>query len=453
MQILLDILPLLNNEVTLNIRVLQEIIKSCYCISSGGVTMKNLSRWAGSGASYRTIQRFFGTEIAWITLNIILFQIWLDDQGIKFDQTRFVLAVDEVVVTKSRKQTYGVGWFYSSIIQKVCPSICTQVVSLIDTKKRRSFPLQEDQQFYRKPKKEVSQQKEKKSTKRKTSGRPPGSKNKNKTIDDKAIYTSLNKLLSVIMICLSKIWISPKYCVADGKYGNKNGVLIAQGNGLELISKLNKTSNLYFPYVKPGGVKQKGKRKYGNKLENLSEEYLVKTEVDAKGIKTEIYHYPAMYSRRIYCKINIVIIKVTKPNGKTCKVILFSSCLKLTWEQIINIYSCRFQIEFNFRDAKQYFGLSDFKNTKKQTVHNAINFSFFMVNISNILRSRMAKELDCEQMSIQDLKAVFRAQYYVDAVINYVVKNQEINLTEEQQKELWTIGAINLTKSTENKAA
>ena len=32
---------------------------------TGRVTMLGLSRWAGKGGSYRTVQRFFNTAIAW----------------------------------------------------------------------------------------------------------------------------------------------------------------------------------------------------------------------------------------------------------------------------------------------------------------------------------------------------------------------------------------------------
>lgn len=42
--------------------------------------------------------------------------------------------------------------------------------------------------------------------------------------------------------------------------------------------------------------------------------------------------------------------------------ILFSSDVELGWEKLIDYYSLRFQIEFNFRDAKQHFGLEDFMN-------------------------------------------------------------------------------------------
>ena len=35
---------------------------------SGRVTMLGISRWAGQGGSYRTVQRFFYTVLPWATL-------------------------------------------------------------------------------------------------------------------------------------------------------------------------------------------------------------------------------------------------------------------------------------------------------------------------------------------------------------------------------------------------
>ena len=40
-------------------------------------------------------------------------------------------------------------------------------------------------------------------------------------------------------------------------------------------------------------------------------------------------------------------------------VVLFSTDLSLSYEKIIDYYSLRFQIEFVFRDAKQYWGMED----------------------------------------------------------------------------------------------
>jgi len=47
--------------------------------------------------------------------------------------------------------------------------------------------------------------------------------------------------------------------------------------------------------------------------------------------------------------------------------------LELSYQKIVHFYSLRFQIEFNFRDAKQFFGLQDFINVKEKRIHNFIN--------------------------------------------------------------------------------
>lgn len=39
---------------------------------TGRVTMRGIARWAGTGGSYRTIQRFFTTSLSWATLQWVL---------------------------------------------------------------------------------------------------------------------------------------------------------------------------------------------------------------------------------------------------------------------------------------------------------------------------------------------------------------------------------------------
>ena len=45
------------------------IIVHSLLIMNGRITMLSISRWAGKGGSYRTIQRFFQKEIDWLTVN------------------------------------------------------------------------------------------------------------------------------------------------------------------------------------------------------------------------------------------------------------------------------------------------------------------------------------------------------------------------------------------------
>ena len=69
---------------------------------SGRVTMRGLSRWAGKGGSYRTIQRFFNTSLHWCHLN------WLLIRHHVLDTDAVVLmSGDHGVVTKAGKRTSG----------------------------------------------------------------------------------------------------------------------------------------------------------------------------------------------------------------------------------------------------------------------------------------------------------------------------------------------------------
>jgi len=79
----------------------------------------------------------------------------------------------------------------------------------------------------------------------------------------------------------------------------------------------------------------------------------------------------------------------------------------LAYEKLIDYYRLRFQIEFNFRDAKQYWGLEDFMNTKPRPLTNALNLSFFMVNVSQVLLAEYRQSIP--QAGVLDLKSYYRA--------------------------------------------
>jgi putative transposase len=56
------------------------IVKSMFTMT-GRITMIGMSRWSEKGGSYRTIQRFFNKNIAWLSLNWLLIQSVLEKIG------------------------------------------------------------------------------------------------------------------------------------------------------------------------------------------------------------------------------------------------------------------------------------------------------------------------------------------------------------------------------------
>ncbi len=117
--------------------------------------------------------------------------------------------------------------------------------------------------------------------------------------------------------------------------------------------------------------------------------------------------------------IKVVIIQNTNPETKQVgQTILFSNDLIIDPVLLIKYYSLRFQIEFDFRDAKQFFGLSDFKNYKQNQLNNAVNIAFTCQIVSQIILEKYKKLFKNEKISITDLKAIQKAQMCYNYFLN-----------------------------------
>jgi putative transposase len=230
------------------------------------------------------------------------------------------------------------------------------------------------------------------------------------------------------------------YIALDGKYGNNNATQMVRGCGLHLISKLRYDSGLYFPYDGPNAGRGP-RRKYGKKVsyDNMPAHYLRQTQTE-KEIRTHIYQAQLLHSEFAQ-PLNVIIIHRT--NLKTqarAHVALFSSDLGLGYEQLIVSYSRRFQLEFNFRDAKQYWGLEDFMTIKETAVTNAANLSVFMVNICRPLLPPFREENP--DFGVLYLKAHFRAHKYVLGRIKLLPQKPEPILIVRSLDQISRLGSV-----------
>ena len=116
------------------------IISQAMLSMTGRVTMLGISRWAGKGGSYRTIQRFYSTIIPWTQVLIRLFK-----QHLYNAENEYFMVGDESVVTKSGKETHGIDYFFSGLLNKVVKSVAIFSISLVSVEDRHSYPLQVEQ--------------------------------------------------------------------------------------------------------------------------------------------------------------------------------------------------------------------------------------------------------------------------------------------------------------------
>jgi DDE superfamily endonuclease len=414
------------------LRQLGRVIEAMLSIS-GRVTMRGLSRWSGKGGSYRTIQRVFNTSLHWCQLNWLLIRHHLLDAD-----DVVLMSGDHVVVTKSGKTTYGLDRFFSSLYGKAVPGLCFLSLSLLSVKRRTSYPVVTEQ--VDKPSDALVQEpsKQKASGRR---GRPKGSKNRNRRAGE--LRPSLGFIQEHIKRLLEQIGDAFKvvYFIFDGELGHNNAMQMVRQVGLHLVSKLRYNSALYFPYDGPY-CGRGPRRKYGKKLDyrNIPSAYLQATSID-EGIETNIYQM-SLWHKKFAEMLNIVvIIKTNLQTHKTAHVVLFSSDLTLGYDHLIDYYRLRFQLEFNFRDAKQYWGLEDFMNVNARPVYNGANLALFMVNVSHALIRPMRAQWSA--FSVNDLKAWFRGQKYVIETLKLLPEPPDSNFIDQVVSKMAALGRVN----------
>jgi putative transposase len=400
---------------------------------TGRVTMRGLARWSGQGGSYRTIQRFFHPHMSWDRLHWLLIRHHLLDHD-----DVILMGGDDVVVTKSGQATYGVDRFFSALYGKTVPGLCCLSLSLISVKRRTSYPVMREQhhKLHTEEPQEVCEPKSQRKR-----GRPQGSKNQNRrevTLSPALgfVHETINRVLQLIGDHLKVM-----YCVFDGAFGHHDALQMVRQLGLPLIANLRHDTALYFPYEGPYAGRGK-RKKYGKKLDcqHIPNDYLKEDLVD-KDTRTRIYHMP-LWQKKCADLLNIVVLVKMKLKTQTvAHVILFSSDLNLSSDQLIDYYRLRFQLAFNVRDAKQYWGLEDFMVVKQTPVDNSANLAMFMVNLSHaVMRPRRPHG---PELSVTDLKAWFRRKKYVVDTLKWLPEMPEPIFIDQAMAKVAALGRVN----------
>jgi len=404
---------------TTTCRQLHRIVLAMLCMT-GRITQLGISRWTDNGGSYRTIQRFFHTSIDWSEVQWLFFQL-----TVKYQDAVYLLAGDESPVSKSGKKTHGVDWFFSSIHDKVMRGLGFFSIALIDVTKRQAYSLcteqivrSEEEKEQAKKRKELRKPRSRQSSPKKPRGRPKGSKNKNKA--EVTLSAELSRILAQVQKVLVRIGnkIRIVYFVLDGHFGNHAACSMVRQAGLHLISKMHYNAELYLQPTAQEKA-QRHKLKYGARIAyaHLPEE-LRRSSKTEDGYRSEVYQARCLH-KHFADPINVVIIVRTHlETQRVGHVVLFSSDLSLDALKLVDYYALRFQIEFTFRDAKQYFGLEDFMGIKETSVANAVGLSFFMVNLSRYWLDHLRTSYP--GAGVNDLKSYCRAQHYIDEILKFV---------------------------------
>ena len=99
-----------------------------------------------------------------------------------------------------------------------------------------------------------------------------------------------------------------------------------------------------------------------------------------EGLEGKAYTLHA-YSKAMKRKVRLVIWIM--PNNK--HKLFFSTKLTMTGEEVLRTYRSRFQIEFCYRDAKQFVGLTHCQARHTRQLDFSYNASFSALNVAKVM--------------------------------------------------------------------
>ncbi len=355
---------------------------------SGRANFTNLSRY--SDLCEKTYRRQYQRSFNFIKFNSLLIE-----QGIG-NTVPIILAVDCSFISKSGKHTYGLDNFYHGSASKTEEGLEISAMAVVDVSRNISYSLSVQQTPATKATLVAHQEKE---TEPET--------------------TRINYYLEQLEATVPYLPSSVKHIVTDGFYSKikwVNGVINLQ---LHAIGKLRRDANLRYLYQ--GEYCGRGRpRKYAGKVDFTKQDQLeLVTQLD-DGVNLYTAIVWSMSLKRL-----IRLVYIHKNSGSSCGTyaLLFSTDLQLDAYSIYIYYKARFQIEFLFRDSKQFTGLEDCQARDLTKLDFHFNSCLTALNLSKL---DALEQNDCSGNHRQE-NVVFSMASYKRRALNHHLLELFIN--------------------------
>lgn len=354
--------------------------------SIGKKTFRNLARYMQ--ITEHTFARQMSKTFDFIGLNSAMI-----NSSISVGEV-LIAAQDSTFIPKSGKSTYGIDFFWNGAASKSQKGLELDVISVvkISANRKEAYSLSAQQ----------------------TPADPtPKAERKKKKITEP---TKIDSYLDHVKKAAPKLLeLDIKYIAVDAfftKIKYIDGVVML---GLHAIGKLRKDARLLRIYNGP--QKARGRKRKTDKRKISPEDFHNSTVIEIKDEndnKIEIRTCVA-YSVSLRRSIKVIWVKKFIDANKYGEAFLFSTDTEIDALLIYQFYVARFQIEFIFRDAKGFTGLTDCQSRDARRLHFHFNASLLALNV--------AKIQDNEKQQSEEKSYVFSItnwarKYHVEIVIN-----------------------------------
>lgn len=315
---------------------------------------------------------------------------------------RKAIAIDPSFITKSGKHTPWAGYFWSGCAGAVKRGLEILGIGLIDVDNRDCLSLQTLQ--------------------------TPDSitlKSRGKTLMD--------WYLAVLKRFRDKLLEVTPYVVADAYFSKSTFAAGLRNMGFHLVSRLRDDAVLFYPTLDQPTGKRGRPKQYDGKIDFKHPHWSRMQKLDIALDQGELYSMVA-YCRALKQQVCLVIwFSKDKKKWK----LYFSTDCSMSGKDVIEYYRTRFQIEFCFRDAKQFTGLNHCQARDVYKLSFHFNASLTCVNQAKVLAKEMGIPFSMTSIKVM-MHNVFMLERFI--CVSGIKPNKALN--DKLVKELIEFAAV-----------
>ena len=349
----------------------------------GRVTGRNLNRYCEY--SERTIARQFRAAFAWPDFHQRVITAALDPCA------ELISAQDASFIPKSGKQTFGLGHFFNGSANRTERGLEISALAVVDVSRRCAFTLA------------VAQTPP-------STGKATSAPAKDETRMDfykQQLRDQRQRLPQTVTY----------HCV-DGYFAKRKYLDEVVALNLHPITKLRHDANCLFLYTGLHPKRRGPRRKYDGKVTLQDLRRFV--ALGALAEKPHIYLYTTLVWHVSFKRKLRVVVLVNRKNAATPRsIVLASTDLALDGRKLVEYYAARFQIEFLFRDSKQFTGLSDCQARAETVLDFHFNATLATLNLARAEDLRLQPGPSLQVFSM----ASWQQRHFNDRLLDVFIAN------------------------------
>lgn len=372
----------------------------------GRVNFRNLSRYCDY--SERTMARQFRTAFDWPDFHQRVMNTALDPCA------ELISVQDASFIPKSGKQTFGLGHFFNGCANRAERGLEISTLAVVEVTRRCAFTLA------------VAQT-------------PPGAdKTPSQQEEDE---TRVDFYKQQLREHRQRLPLSVTYHCVDGYFAKKKYIDEVVALKLHPITKLRGDANCLFLYPGPHPQRRGPKRKYDGKV-NFQDLHRFESlgtleEAPHVHLSTAIVWHVSLKRR-----LRVVVLVNRKDPTKPRYIVLASTDLELDGRKLVEYYVARFQIEFLFRDSKQFTGLSDCQARAAAALDFHFNAALATLNLARAEEVRASSDPSPQAFSMASWKQCHFNERLLDLFIESLALDPTWVKNHPCYDELRTYGAI-----------